>query len=63
MDINHRNDGREKKDERTGKPSMPDRSSSSSVRMEVRESDRMNERGIDERTRLRENDLYERQSI
>ena len=63
MDINHRNDGREKKDERAGKPSMPDRSSSSSVRWEVRENDRTNERGIDERIRLRENDLYERQSI
>ena len=63
MDINHRNDGREKKEDRAGKPSMPDRSSSSSVRWEVRQNDRTNERGTDERTRLRENDLYERQSI
>jgi hypothetical protein len=64
MAINHRNEGRESKDERAGKPSMPDRSSSSSVRHEVaREQDRMSERRMDERSRLRENDLYERQSI
>ena len=64
MAINHRNEGRDRKDERAGKPSMPDRSSSSSVRQEVmRENERMSERRMDERSRLRENDLYERQSI
>ena len=64
MAINHRNEGRERKEERTEKTSMPDRSSSSSMRQEVmRANERMSDRRIDERTRLRENDLYERQSI
>jgi hypothetical protein len=63
MAFNHRNEGRERKEERAGKPSMPDRSSSSLVRMEVVRENRMNERRTDERSRLRENDLYERQSI
>ena len=64
MAINHRNDGRERKEERSGKPSMPDRNSTSPVRQESqREHDRMSGRRTDERSRLRENDLYERQSI
>jgi hypothetical protein len=64
MAINHRNEGRERKDEQSGRPGMPGRSSSSSVRQESqREQDRMNGRRVDERSRLRENDLYERQSI
>jgi hypothetical protein len=63
MAINHRNEGRERKNERSGKPSMPDRSSSSVRQESQRENERMSGRRMDERSRLRDNDLYERQSI
>jgi hypothetical protein len=62
MAIYSRSEERGRKNERSGKPELPSEKASSPRQERHREETRVSNR-TDDRSRLRENDLYERQSI
>lgn len=64
MAINNRNEGRDRKPERNSKPGMPDDHRSSNRREQTVDYERSQySRKEEDINRLRDNDLYERQSI
>ncbi len=64
MAINNRNEGRDRKPERNSKPGMPgDHRSSGSRQDQTVNFERNYSRKEEDINRLRDNDLYERQSI
>jgi hypothetical protein len=62
MAIYNRSDERGRKSERSGKPGLPSERETSPRQERHREETKVSNRP-DDRSRLRENDLYERQSI